>query len=276
VPNEFTLTGISSPLSTGGTFAAQDAGTHISSHVIMFSFRTHAEGLIREAMEESLLAAAEIVKKAAEKKALEGMKGGAWVGMSPEPLHENIGVRLNRTFTEPTVEIGTHVMHGLYWELGHQNLFLRRYVRNNWLTQALFENMKKVVQAIRGKMREKSQAVAARKPAIFVGTRTFLYTAGKYLADLNAIFQFAGFYKLRAPILKTARVLGDVNAFHRGMLKQRLARRIVGRQASQGLLRRIKHGGGNFPVNQRLIRRYTGARMARLWSIRGLDHRRLP
>jgi hypothetical protein len=269
-----TINSISKLSMPGNIPAASNAGTHISSHVFMFSFEAHAENQIREAAEAALLEGAEIVRQAGERKALAGMKGGAWVGMSPEPLNENIRKRAVRTGHDPVVEVGTHVRHGFFWEIGHRNIFLNnQYVRNNWLTQALFENMRKVVAAIRAMMLFHSRT--AKIPAIFVGTRTFLYTAGKYLADLNAVFQIAGLSQYRGVMLKTARVLGDVNAWHRGMIGPRILRRGVGRVASKGLLTQLKRGGGNFPVNRRIIRRFTGARMARMWSLNKLDHRRL-
>lgn len=84
-------------------------------------------GRMRQAVDGGLLAAANVV----ETKVKEGLRGGYTSGDFVTGLVLN-----SVTHSEPTlggagayILVGTWVSYALYWELGHQNLFTRRFER---------------------------------------------------------------------------------------------------------------------------------------------------
>lgn len=132
---------------------------------LAFTMRAH-----NEIGKQALFAAAEVVRKQAIKNAQRGMTSGAYVGQSDTPLYQNIwkvvalGRGTARTDNRLSTQgnsgkkidkgiayVGTQVKHGAYWEEGHYNVHLKRYIRVLWLTHAFrstaAEQQKKAEQA---------------------------------------------------------------------------------------------------------------------------------
>jgi len=82
---------------------------------------------MEQARDAGLIAAAEVVKTEVKRGLRGGYTSGAFVTGNvwnsvtrTDPTDEN-GVRV--------IRVGTNVMYALYWELGHQNLFTRKFER---------------------------------------------------------------------------------------------------------------------------------------------------
>lgn len=80
----------------------------------------------------ALLAAATVVQNRAKRNVRGGFKSGDFVTGN---LMNKIAIHVNTKHM--VAHIGTTVDYGAFWELGHHNVFTRKYEREEWLRPAL-------------------------------------------------------------------------------------------------------------------------------------------
>lgn len=117
------------------------------------------KGAMDSAQRAGLLACAHLLRNAVMAKLQDGYTSGDFVtGQSLQ--HVAIG-EITVENGGLTIRVGTDLLYNLYWELGHFNLFTRKYERVEYWREAFEENQEamaelyqKVVQAhIRQRMR---------------------------------------------------------------------------------------------------------------------------
>ena len=101
------------------------------------SNRAKVERTMDRANVRGLTAAAYIVSNAVKKELRGGYVSGDFVtGTSINRV--TIGAIERAGKFEYRIRIGTNLLYNLYWEIGHYNIFLRRFVRvEKWRTAAL-------------------------------------------------------------------------------------------------------------------------------------------
>jgi hypothetical protein len=111
---------------------------------------------LEQAVAAGLLAAAEVVRERVSERLREGYTSGAFVtGRSadavavagPDPEGDGLAVR-----------IGTDVLYDLFWELGHENLFTRKYERVEVWVPLFLETTALQEQAFRAAFAERMAA----------------------------------------------------------------------------------------------------------------------
>lgn len=106
-------------------------------------FVTHLPRVIRfhnRAARNMLLAAATVVQNQAKRNVRGGFKSGDFV----------TGTLINKIDVEVEddhAEIGTEVDYGAFWEVGHNNIFTRKYEREEWLRPAMEKTKKEQQKA---------------------------------------------------------------------------------------------------------------------------------
>lgn len=85
---------------------------------------------------KTITAAAIFVTGQAKKNARGGFKGGAFVTRG----WQSIRYEVTRTgLGRASALVGATEKHFMFWEVGHHNLFTRRFERNRWLSRAMME-----------------------------------------------------------------------------------------------------------------------------------------
>jgi DNA-binding Lrp family transcriptional regulator len=100
------------------------------------SNRAAIEARLARARSAGLIAAATVYVNAVKL----GLRGGYTSGAFVTGNVINSVTRSEPDLVRGEILVGTNVLYALYWELGHINLFLRRYVRKEVWMPALSES----------------------------------------------------------------------------------------------------------------------------------------
>jgi hypothetical protein len=102
----------------------------------MFKSYLHTVLLAQESIAEAALEAASAV---VEERAKMNAQGGFKTGQFATNGWRTIGRQVIGSGSNARAIIGSTEKHFQYWEVGHQNVFTRRYERNRWLHRAVME-----------------------------------------------------------------------------------------------------------------------------------------
>jgi hypothetical protein len=115
------------------------------------SNRAAVDDRMRDAAAQALAGAAQVYRNAVTEKLRNPPEGGYTTGAWDHGMAGVAGSvavsEVERTDNAVLIAVGTNVPYAKYWELGHQNLFTRRFERVERWRPALEEN----VEAIRAR-----------------------------------------------------------------------------------------------------------------------------
>lgn len=92
----------------------------------------HAVAFLRDAHQGALAATALHAANQGRREARGGFKSGAFVTRGWQSI--------TYALLPGVARVGSTEKHFAYWQMGHHNVFTRRWERNEWLTRALTQN----------------------------------------------------------------------------------------------------------------------------------------
>ena len=181
----------------------------------------------------------------------------------------------------PAVDIGPNTFYAPFQEFGFIHWRSGDFIINPFMVPAadataplFFDAFIQMAEIAAN--RTTFTGAASTGNALFGQFRGFLYTYSKFLGDIQVFGGFGpGVARSRTVALKSARVLGDVDAGMRGAIGRRVTHRFIGRFAAQGLSATVRTSltgpsSSSIGSSSRLYNRIRGRALGRGLGIGGL------
>lgn len=141
----------------------------------------------------------------------------------------------------PAVDVGPNTLYAPFQEFGFIHWQTGNFIINPFMVPAadavaplFFDAFIQMAEIAANRTTFTGQASTGN--ALFGQFRGFLYSYSKFLGDVQVFGSFGpGIARSRGVALKSARILGDVDAGMRGAIGRRFTHRFVGRFAAQGI-----------------------------------------